>query len=142
MRLVTSFVFGAVLATSILFGSQRILDNLYIPGNAPRVTPKAFPEDIGRRLLNHATTEARGRLARTPAPYKLIQPIHSHLLFYRCAYHASSLGKMSSFECTMAGGDAYFCVFEGLGFCVKPKGNVVTANMQNGECLRLGGRRQ
>jgi len=46
MRLLTSFVFGAVLATSILFGSQRIVDNVYLPARVPRVTPKASFEDV------------------------------------------------------------------------------------------------
>lgn len=119
MRLLTSFVFGAVLATSILFGSQRIVDNVYLPAGVPRVTPKASFEDTVKPCNN-------GSKRPTGA----------------CASHISSLGRMSSFECTMAGGDAYFCVFEGLGFCVKPRGNVVTANMQNGECLRLGRSRQ
>lgn len=114
MRLFTFALVGAFLASSVYLGSHRALDNFHSLGNAPRVTPQVFSEE-STRMCNNGSKRPSGA----------------------CAYYNLSLGRMSSSDCVLAGGDAYFCVLDGLAFCVKPKGNVVTTNMHNGECLRL-----
>ncbi|KAI6116074.1 hypothetical protein F5141DRAFT_645352 [Pisolithus sp. B1] len=115
MRLLPFTFVGAVLASSVYLYSRKTSDNLQFLGNAPRITSRTFPEETAR-LCDNGSKRPSGA----------------------CANYSLSLGRMASLDCALAGGDAYFCVLDGLAFCVKPKGNVVTTHMHNGECLRLG----
>lgn len=115
MRLLTFTLIGAVLASSVYLCGRRALDSFHFLRNAPCITPRAFPEETAR-LCDNGSKRPSGA----------------------CANYSLTLGRMASLDCALAGGDAYFCVLDGLAFCVKPRGNVVTTHMHNGECLRLG----
>ncbi|KAI6007779.1 hypothetical protein F5J12DRAFT_90893 [Pisolithus orientalis] len=86
MRLFTFALVGAFLASSVYLCSHRALDNFHSLGNAPRVTPQDFSEE-STRMCNNGSKRPSGA----------------------CAYYNLSLGRMSSSDCVLAGGDAYFC---------------------------------
>ncbi|KAI5981293.1 hypothetical protein EDC04DRAFT_2916665 [Pisolithus marmoratus] len=107
MRLLTFTFVGVLLASSVYLGSRRVIDNLHFLGNTPRITSRAFPEEVSVSptvndgtfwtlkitLIDNQTVRQRKQAAKwrvCDSTYEFTSAIQLRLLVQQAETHISA----------------------------------------------------